>query len=104
VAVDSAGKGFVGRRADHSRPTIRISSPLPGARYRRDGKVSAHYRCFDADGPLDVKSCWGTVPAGHQIDTATLGRHSFTVHGTDWSGNKRTRIVHYLVVKPQRRG
>ncbi|TML83203.1 MAG: hypothetical protein E6G07_01820 [Actinobacteria bacterium] len=103
VAVDAAGKGFDGRRADRSRPTIKITTPVRGARYTRGEKVEADYSCFDPDGALDVASCRGPVPNGDSIDTATVGRHTFTVHASDWSGNRRTRTVHYTVERKHHR-
>jgi hypothetical protein len=99
VAVDAAGKGFVGRRADHSRPTIEIRSPVRGAHYRRGTTVKADYLCSDPDGASEVASCGGSVPDGRAIDTATIGRHSFTVHASDRSGNSRVRTLHYVVAE-----
>jgi hypothetical protein len=38
------------------------------------------------------------VPNGSNIDTSTVGTHSFTVTGTDKAGNVTTKTVHYTVV------
>jgi hypothetical protein len=56
--------------------------------------VPAVFSCFDDGG---VASCAGTAANGANIDTSTLGSHTFTVTATDLSGNTTTATANYIV-------
>ena len=38
------------------------------------------------------------MPNGADVDTGTLGEHSFTVTATDHAGNSDSAVAHYTVV------
>jgi hypothetical protein len=80
---------------DRTTPTITITTPTEGARYRQGTKVLADYRCDDAFGQL--ASCTGTVPSGSPLDTATIGSRSFVVTARDQAANKVSRTMNYTV-------
>ena len=84
-------------KVDAEKPTVNISTPPAGATYKKDKVVKAKYKCTDTESGID--SCVGTVPNGANLDTSTVGDHTFTVTGTDKAGNvtvvTRTYHVHY---------
>jgi hypothetical protein len=81
-----------------SLPPVSIEAPRQGARYLLGETVAARYSCLaTTTGPV-LKSCVGTVRAGHRVDTATLGAHSFSVSATNDQGESTTEIVSYKVV------
>jgi hypothetical protein len=81
-----------------SLPPVSIQAPAQGARYRLGHAVAARYSCAaTATGPA-LESCVGTVPAGHRINTRTLGAHSFSVSATNDQGESTTETVTYKVV------
>ena len=45
-----------------------------------------------------MDTCVGDVPNGADVDTGTLGEHSFTVTATDHAGNSDSAVAHYTVV------
>jgi hypothetical protein len=73
---------------------ILIDSPTPGAVYTLRQQVPARYHCSD---PAGNRSCVGSVPNGANIDTSTLGEHTFTVTATSLSGATTTKTVTYFV-------
>jgi hypothetical protein len=77
-------------------PTATITSPTEGAVYFQGQPVPAAYTCADTDGT--VVSCTGPVPAGSNVDTASVGSKAFTVVATDDDGATGTATVHYTVV------
>lgn len=77
-------------------PTVTITTPLDGAVYYQGQAVLTDYTCADAEGP--VASCVGDLPGATQIDTATLGSHTFTVVATDSDGLTTTGESTYTVV------
>ena len=45
-----------------------------------------------------IESCVGDVADGADVDTSTLGEHTFTVQATDKAGNTDSKSVTYTVV------
>jgi hypothetical protein len=78
-------------------PTIRLSSPVNGRRYRKGAHVLASYGCAEAGLTSFIASCVGTVPNLHAINTSTPGTKTFKVTATDTAGNHVTRTIHYFV-------
>ncbi len=76
-------------------PTITIVTPAQGATYKVSEVVPASYSCTDASGP--VTDCTGTVAHGSNIDTATVGSHTFTVTSHDSANNLATETRTYSV-------
>ena len=60
--------------------------------------MAARYSCAAGTTGPALKSCVGTVPAGHRINTAALGGHSFSVSATNDQGESTTETVSYKVV------
>jgi hypothetical protein len=82
---------------DLTSPTLSLTSPFEGARYRQGQNVAAAFTCDDPDGPIDALSCTGTVPSGSAIDTATPGAKTFTATATDSGGRSASSTVNYFV-------
>lgn len=83
-------------KIDKTAPTITITTPADGASYEQGAAVVADYACSDA--LSGVASCVGTVANGANVDTSTVGPHTFTVTTTDNAGNAATRTETYAVV------
>ncbi|MCU1351804.1 MAG: hypothetical protein JWM05_1013, partial [Acidimicrobiales bacterium] len=64
---------------DVTPPTITITTPADGSSVARGAVVAADYACADEAGGSGVASCVGTTANGSNIDTSTLGSHSFKV-------------------------
>ncbi len=79
-------------------PPVTIRAPSQGASYRLGQAVVARYSCRASTTGPKLKSCVGTVRAGHRIDTSTLGAHTFSVSATNDQGNSTTEIVTFRVV------
>jgi hypothetical protein len=82
---------------DLTTPTLSLTSPFDGARYRQGQTVAAAYTCDDPDGPADALSCTGNVAAGAPIDTATPGAKTFTATATDAGSRSVSSTVNYFV-------
>lgn len=84
-------------KLDKTKPTITITTPPNGAIYLLNQPVAANYTC--TDGTSGIDTCAGTVANGTNIDTLTVGSHSFTVNAKDLAGNTNsttnTYAVHY---------
>jgi len=83
---------------DDTSPKVTIASPVEGAVYERGASVSADYSCSDEENGSGLQSCVGDVADGGNVDTSTLGQHSFTVQATDRAGNTGSKSVNYTVV------
>jgi hypothetical protein len=83
---------------DASDPVATIATPVDGAAYARGASVKADYSCADEAGGSGIESCAGDVPVGADVNTSTLGAHSFTVQATDRAGNTGSTTVNYTVV------
>jgi len=101
-AIDNAGNPATASVTysviDVTPPTITITTPANGATFAQHQVVAADYTCADEAGGSGLASCTGTVTNGANIDTSTLGVHSFTVDAADNADNPATRTVSYTVV------
>ena len=101
-ATDNVGRvedtKLLAFKVDAEKPTVNVSAPTTTADYKKDKVVEAKYKCTDRESGID--SCVGTVANGANLDTSTVGEHTFTVTGTDKAGNvtvvTRTYQVHYV--------
>lgn len=88
TATDTAGEVVsktVGYTVvDTTNPAVTVTTPPTGATYIVGDNVNADYECTD----LLLDTCVGNVADGAAIDTATRGSKTFTVTGTDTSGNQ----------------
>ncbi len=83
---------------DETKPAVTLTSPADGAVYTRGAHVAAGYSCADEPDGSGLASCVGDVANGADIDTSTLGAHTFTVQATDRAGNTGSRSATYTVV------
>jgi hypothetical protein len=81
-----------------SLPPVSIQAPRQGASYRLGQAVAARYACAAGSTGPALRSCVGSVPAGHEFNTRTLGRHRFSVSAASAQGDSTTEIVTYRVV------
>jgi hypothetical protein len=86
-----------------SLPPVSIQAPQQGASYRLGQSVAARYSCLATTMGPALKSCVGSVPARHRINTRTLGAHSFSVSATNDQGESTTETVTYKVVPTSNR-
>lgn len=84
---------------DHEPPSVSISSPVNGARYRVGQVIPGNFSCTDEDGPQDILFCTGPVALGSPINTAlgAAGSNIFTVNASDKAGNLASKSVQYIV-------
>jgi trimeric autotransporter adhesin len=82
---------------DLTTPTLSLTSPFEGARYRQGQVVPAAYACDDPDGEADTVACTGNVAAGAPIDTASAGAKTFTATATDAGSRSVSSTVNYFV-------
>jgi hypothetical protein len=85
---------------DVTAPTVSVSTPIDGGYYVVGQNAAASYTCIDEIGGSGTQSCAGTVASGVPIDTSAAGAESFSVTGTDGSGNSSTTSSAYTVVQP----
>ncbi|HEX3690226.1 MAG TPA: hypothetical protein VHV28_11020 [Solirubrobacteraceae bacterium] len=79
-------------------PPVSVQAPAQGARYRLGQAVAARYACAATTTGPALTSCVGTVPAGHAINTRTLGAHAFSVSAANTHHESTTETVTYKVV------
>ena len=84
---------------DTTAPMISITTPAGGSEFDQDQVVLPDVTCNDGSG-TGVASCTETAgtDASGNVDTTTLGSHTFTVTSTDYAGNSSTQSVTYDVV------
>lgn len=82
---------------DLTAPTLSLTSPFEGARFRVGQSVPAAYTCDDPDGAADALACVGNVPSGSPIDTGSAGAKTFTATATDAGGKSASSSVGYVV-------
>jgi probable HAF family extracellular repeat protein len=99
-ATDHAGNAEEPRtltvRLDKTAPGVDIASPANSAEYKLGEVVTADYAC--SDGGSGVDSCSGPVPAGANVDTASIGQKTFAVEGKDRAGNVTSESNVYSVI------
>ena len=84
-------------------PSVSISSPAAGARYKFGGRVNAGYGCQDGASGSGIASCAGPVANESRVDTSRPGRHTFTVTATSRDGQAAAKTVTYFVKYPVNR-
>ncbi|HET8821003.1 MAG TPA: PxKF domain-containing protein [Thermoleophilaceae bacterium] len=83
---------------DRTRPTIALLAPAADAVYALGEQVDADYSCADEEGGSGIATCAGTVADGASVDTASVGKKTFTVNATDAAENPASISVTYTVV------
>lgn len=79
-------------------PAIDIVAPAAGGTYTLGQAVAASYSCVAQEGST-LEECTGSVANGAQIDTSTLGQHTFTVNAEDSEGGTSSKSVKYTVLE-----
>jgi lysophospholipase L1-like esterase len=85
---------------DVTAPEIELTTPADDAVFAHHEEVLAEFTCTDEEGGSGIADgfCEGTAAAGEEIDTSTLGDHTFTVTATDRAGNVSEVAHTYTVV------
>jgi len=83
---------------DTTTPTVTTGEPDDGAVYLLGQVAIANYSCSDEVGGSGVATCVGDVESGAEIDTSTVGPHTFTITSTDNAGNSTVVTLNYAVV------
>src|SRR4051812_42489023 len=83
-------------KVDAVKPKVNVTTPADGASYPLDKVVKAAFKCTDNESGMDT--CVGSVANGANLNTSTVGDHTFTVTGTDLAGNQTVVTRHYQVV------
>jgi hypothetical protein len=91
---NSATAGPYTFKVDRKAPSITITTPKATS-YIMNQPVVADYGC--SDGGSGVASCLGTVADGANIDTSTVGVHTFKVDAEDIVGNSSSATVNYSI-------
>ncbi|HZT82478.1 MAG TPA: Ig-like domain-containing protein, partial [Gemmataceae bacterium] len=95
VAGNSASATVDQVNIDKTPPTVSITAPGSAAHYLLNQAVAAIYS--SADALAGIASSAGTVANGANIDTSSVGSHSFAVTAADKAGNTTTQTVTYYV-------
>jgi hypothetical protein len=99
-STDNAGRveatKLIAFKVDAVKPSVTITRPDDGQTFPLDKVVTAAFKCVDRESGMDT--CVGTVANGANLDTSTVGDHTFTVTATDLAGNVTTVTRHYQVV------
>jgi hypothetical protein len=82
-------------RRDATAPAVTVTTPPDSASYLLSETVISNYSC--SDNLSGVSDCYGSVPNGVNIDTATVGFKNITVSSSDYAGNTTTRTHEYSV-------
>ena len=96
-AVTRSNKATI-QVVDKLAPTIRISTPAEGAKFRLRKAVAADFACADETNGMGLNKCAGPVATGAAIDTRSLGKKTFKVDAADNAGNAATASAHYTVL------
>jgi hypothetical protein len=83
---------------DQTKPTVTLTTPADGAVFTRGQQVAAAYSCADEANGSGIDTCVGDVAVGADVDTSTLGEHTFTVNAADHAGNTNSKSATYTVV------
>jgi len=78
-------------------PQVELASPAEGEGFYQGQQVQAGYGCLP--GPLGwpVVTCVGDLPLGADLDTGSVGTHTFSVHAVDYAGGETTVTHTYTV-------
>jgi hypothetical protein len=85
-----------GNKVDKKTPVITISTSPSGGEYELGDDVVVNYDCLD--GGSGTASCSGPVASGGNLDTASVGQHSFMVEASDKVGNVGSESIVYQVL------
>ena len=101
-ALPDAEQGFT--LTVQAPPTASVAIPVDGATYTRGQAVATSFTCANGAGGLGIASCVDQDgrPSGAPLDTATVGRHAFTVTATSKDGLTGSANVVYTIEPPSK--
>jgi 6-phosphogluconolactonase (cycloisomerase 2 family) len=84
-------------------PRVSIASPSAGGTYAWWQSVPTRFSCTDAPYAPGISSCRqrGASGGSGHLDTATAGRHTYTVTATSRDGQSATKSITYTIAGPR---
>lgn len=82
---------------DPTAPQVELVSPADGAGFYQGQQVQAAWGCLPGTLGWPVVTCEGDVPLGADLNTSSVGPHTFTVHAVDFAGAETTVTHTYTV-------
>ncbi|MCA1834035.1 MAG: PxKF domain-containing protein, partial [Actinobacteria bacterium] len=88
TCIDTAGNTGTGTfsfKYDATAPVVSITTPAEGGIFILHANVASAYECTDDTSGVDM--CSAPVPSGQNIDTNSVGEHTFGISAMDAAGN-----------------
>ncbi|MDH3629288.1 MAG: hypothetical protein OES25_16755, partial [Acidobacteriota bacterium] len=96
--ASSATVNYTVSGTDVTPPSVTLTAPADDAVFVQGAAIAAAYSCFDEPFGSGIATCVGDLPSGSLIDTSLIGSFTFTVTGTDNSGNATSVVANYTII------